>query len=172
MLDRWPWARSRTVLHEAQRLDDPGLTLKALHDLHPHDHHRDRLVEIFHLRNRVTDALTGRYLYFLMLSFSRAEALAVTGALADPALRQPTADALLPDALLYGLYPEVDRKAAPRRGSSCWQSWSRAICSASILTFHRIRFSQVIVDLACALAYQIGNEVNESELATRPQGGS
>jgi len=36
-----------------------------------------------------------------------------------------------------------------------------------ILSFQRIRYSQTIVDLARALAYQIGNEVNESELANR-----
>ena len=36
-----------------------------------------------------------------------------------------------------------------------------------ILAFQRLRYSQTIVDLARALAYQIGNEVNENELASR-----
>ena len=131
LLDRLAVGMDAILLDEAQRLDDPGLTLKALHDLHPH------LIIIatgsssFDLRNRVTDALTGRYLDFLMLPFSLAEALAVTGALADPALRQPTADALLPDALLYGLYPEVYLEGSPKTRQLLRQSWSRAICSAT-----------------------------------------
>jgi len=167
LLDRLAAGTDAILLDEAQRLDDPGLTLKALHDLHPH------LIIIatgsssFDLRNRVTDALTGRYLDFLMLPFSLAEALAVTGALADPALRQPTADALLPDALLYGLYPEVYLEGSPKTRQLLLAKLVESYLFRDILAFHRIRFSQVIVDLARALAYQIGNEVNESELATR-----
>ena len=167
LLDRLAAGTDAILLDEAQRLDDPGLTLKALHDLHPH------LIIIatgsssFDLRNRVTDALTGRYLDFLMLPFSLAEALAVTGALADPVLRQPTADALLPDALLYGLYPEVYLEGSPKTRQLLLAKLVESYLFRDILAFHRIRFSQVIVDLARALAYQIGNEVNESELATR-----
>jgi hypothetical protein len=167
LLDRLAAGMDAILLDEAQRLDDPGLTLKALHDLHP------RLIVIatgsssFDLRNRVTDALTGRYIDFLMLPFSLGEALAASGVLADPALRQPAADALLPDSLLYGLYPEVYLEGSPKTRQLLLAKLVESYLFRDILAFHRIRFSQVIVDLARAVAYQIGHEVNESELATR-----
>jgi predicted AAA+ superfamily ATPase len=167
LLDRLAAGVDGILLDEAQRLDDPGLTLKALHDLHP------ELILIatgsssFDLRNRVTDALTGRYFDFLMLPFSLGEMLAAIGVLADPALRQPAADVLLSDILLYGLYPEVHLEGSPKTRQLLLAKLVESYLFRDILAFHRVRFSQVIVDLARALAYQIGNEVNESELATR-----
>jgi predicted AAA+ superfamily ATPase len=167
LLDRLATGIDAILLDEAQRLDDPGLTLKAFHDLYPQLMVVATGSSSFDLRNRVTDALTGRYLDFLMLPFSLGEALAATGVLADPALRQPAADALLPDSLLYGLYPEVYLEGSPGTRQLLLAKLVESYLFRDILAFHRVRFSQVIVDLARALAYQIGNEVNESELATR-----
>jgi predicted AAA+ superfamily ATPase len=167
LLDRLVTGVDATLVDEAQRLDNPGLTLKTLYDLYP------QLVVIatgsssFDLRNRVTDALTGRYLDFAMFPFSLGEVLAAAGVLSDLALRQPSADALLPDILLYGLYPEVYLAGDPKTRQLLLAKLVESYLFKDILAFQRIRYSQVIVDLARALAYQIGNEVNESELAGR-----
>jgi len=167
LLDRLVAGIDTILIDEAQRLDDPGLTLKILYDLYPH------LIVIatgsssFDLRNRVTDALTGRYLDFYMYPFSLGEVLATSGVLADLAMRQIHADALLPDALLYGLYPEIYLEGSPKTRQLLLAKLVESYLFKDILTFQRIRYSQVIVDLARALAYQIGNEVNESELAVR-----
>lgn len=167
LLDRLVAGIDTILIDEAQRLDDPGLTLKILYDLYPH------LIVIatgsssFDLRNRVTDALTGRYLDFYMYPFSLGEVLASSGVLADLAMRQPHADALLPDALLYGLYPEIYLEGDPKTRQLLLAKLVESYLFKDILTFQHIRYSQVIVDLARALAYQIGNEVNESQLAAR-----
>lgn len=167
LLDRLVMGVDAVLIDEAQRLDDPGLTLKVIYDLYPH------LVVIatgsssFDLRNQVTDALTGRYLDFNLFPFSFGEVLNAASVLSDPALRGPTADALLPDILLYGLYPEVYLSGDPKTRQLLLSKLVESYLFRDILAFQRIRYSQVIVDLARALAYQIGNEVNESELANR-----
>lgn len=166
-LDRLVSGLDVLLVDEAQRLDDPGLTLKILYDLYP------QLIVIatgsssFDLRNRVTDALTGRYLDFTMFPLSVGELLADAGVLSDQALRQPAADALLPELLLYGQYPEIYLAGDPKSRQLLLAKLVESYLFKDILTFQRIRYSQVIVDLARALAYQIGNEVNETELAGR-----
>lgn len=167
LLDRLAAGVDVALIDEAQRLDDPGLTLKILYDLYP------RLTVIatgsssFDLRNRVTDALTGRCLDFIMFPLSLDEVLAVAGVRSDLALRQPAADALLPDILLYGLYPEIYLAGDPRTRQILLTKLVESYLFKDILAYQRVRYSQVIVDLARALAYQVGNEVNETELAGR-----
>lgn len=167
LLDKLVMGVDAVLIDEAQRLDNPGLTLKVIYDLYPH------LIVIatgsssFDLRNQVTDALTGRYLDFNLLPFSLCEVLEANGVLSDPALSGPTADVLLPDVLLYGLYPEVYLSGDPKTRQLLLSKLVESYLFKDILTFQRIRYSQVIVDLARALAYQIGREVNESELANR-----
>lgn len=167
LLDRLVAGVDVLLIDEAQRLDDPGLTLKILHDLYP------QLVVIatgsssFDLRNRATDALTGRSLDFTLFPLSLSEVLAATNVLSDLALRQPAADLLLPDILLYGLYPEIYLAGDPRTRQLLLAQLVESYLFKDILSFQHIRYSQVVVDLARALAYQIGNEVNETELAGR-----
>ena len=167
LLDRLVAGVDVVLVDEAQRLDNPGLTLKILYDLYP------QLVVIatgsssFDLRNRVTDALTGRYLDFTLFPFSLGEMLTASGVLSDLALRQPSADALLPGLLLYGLYPEIYLAGDPKTRQLLLAKLVESYLFKDILAFQRIRYSQVIVDLARALAYQVGNEVNETELASR-----
>ena len=167
LLDRLVAGVDVVLVDEAQRLDNPGLTLKILYDLYP------QLVVIatgsssFDLRNRVTDALTGRYLDFTLFPFSLGEMLTASGVLSDLALRQPSADALLPGLLLYGLYPEIYLAGDPKTRQLLLAKLVESYLFKDILAFQRIRYSQVMVDLARALAYQVGNEVNETELASR-----
>lgn len=166
-LDRLVAGMDVLLVDEAQRLDDPGLTLKILYDLYPQLAVMATGSSSFDLRNRVTDALTGRYLDFTLFPLSLGEVLAAAGVLSDLALRQPTADALLPDVLLHGLYPEIYLAGDPKTRQLLLGKLVESYLFKDILTFQRIRYSQVIVDLARALAYQIGNEVNETELASR-----
>jgi predicted AAA+ superfamily ATPase len=83
------------------------------------------------------------------------------------ALRKKQADNLLNDALLYGLYPEVH--LINKRGDkvSQLQGIVKSYLFKDILAFQKVRHSQAIKDLSQALAYQIGSEVNENELASR-----
>jgi hypothetical protein len=166
-LDRLVAGVDVLLVDEAQRLDDPGLTLKILYDLYPQLAVIATGSSSFDLRHRVTDALTGRYLDFTLFPLSLDEVLAAAGVLSDLALRQPAANALFPDLLLYGLYPEIYLAGDPKTRQLLLAKLVESYLFKDILAFQRIRYSQVIVDLARALAYQIGHEVNESELASR-----
>jgi hypothetical protein len=121
----------------------------------------------FELRNRLSDALTGRYVDFLLYPLSLCEVLQHIGVLDDLALRKPTADILLSDILHYGLYPEIFLEPNPSNKQLLLSKLVESYLFKDILAFQRVRYSQTIVDLARALAYQIGNECNENELASR-----
>ncbi|HJW89276.1 MAG TPA: ATP-binding protein [Anaerolineales bacterium] len=167
LLDRLVEGMDVILIDEIQRLDNPGLTIKVLVDLYP------RLMILvtgsssFELRNRLSEALTGRYIDCLLYPLALVEALQYAGVINDRALRKPAADALLPDLLRYGLYPEVYLEANPVTKQLLLTKLVESYLFKDILAFQRVRYSQTIVDLARALAYQIGQEVNENELANR-----
>jgi predicted AAA+ superfamily ATPase len=167
LLDRLVSGKDALFIDEIQRLDNPGLTLKILVDLYPHLMILVTGSSSFELRNRMSEALTGRYIDILLYPLSLGEVLQTATVGDDLALRKPAADALLSDVLRYGLYPEIYLEANPATKQLLLSKLVESYLFKDILAFQRVRFSQTIVDLARALAYQIGNEVNENELANR-----
>jgi hypothetical protein len=167
MLDRLVSGKNALFIDEVQRLDNPGLTLKILVDLYPHLMILVTGSSSFELRNRMSDALTGRYVDFCLYPLSLGEMLHQAGVVNDLALRKPAADALLGDILRYGSYPEIFLEANPGTKQLLLSKLVESYLFKDILTFQRVRYSQTIIDLARALAYQIGNQVNENELANR-----
>jgi predicted AAA+ superfamily ATPase len=167
LLDRLVAGKDALFIDEIQRLDHPGLTLKILVDLYPGLMILVTGSSSFELRNRMSEAMTGRYLDALLYPLSLGEVLQASGAGADLALQKPAADALLNDVLRYGLYPEIFLEANPATKQLLLSKLLESYLFKDVLAFHRLRYSYTIVDLARALAYQIGNEVNENELARR-----
>lgn len=167
LLDRLVSGVDAIFIDEVQRLDNPGLTVKILVDSYPDLKILATGSSSFELRNRLSETLTGRYIDVLLYPLAIAELLQYSGVLADPALQKPVADSILPDILRYGLYPEIYLEPNPANKQVLLTKLVESYLFKDILTFQRIRYSQTIVDLARALAYQIGNEVNENELASR-----
>ena len=167
LLDRLVAGNDALFIDEIQRLENPGLTLKILIDLYPELMILVTGSSSFELRNRTSEALTGRYIDFQLSPLSLAEALENAGVLNDLALRKPSADALLSDVLRYGLYPEIYLEGNPATKQLLLSKLVESYLFKDILAYQRVRHSQAITDLARALAYQIGNEVNETELANR-----
>ncbi len=167
LIDRLVAGKDAIFIDEVQRLDNPGLTLKILVDLSP------KLMVLvtgsssFELRSQVNEALTGRYIDFQLSPLSLGEVLQYAGVAEDPALRKSSADALLDDILRYGLYPEIYLEGNPATKQLLLSRLVESYLFKDILSYQRIRYSQAILDLARALAYQIGHEVNENELANR-----
>lgn len=155
------------LLDEAQHLDDPGLTLKIIYDNFPKVKVIATGSSSFQLRHRVTDALTGRYVDFTLYPLSLAEIVNYLSLAENPPQRHQQISNLLPSLLLYGFYPEVYLEQPPANKQIFLQKISESYLFKDILAFQKIRRSQAIIDLAQALAYQIGAEVNESELAGR-----
>jgi predicted AAA+ superfamily ATPase len=167
LLDRLVAGKDALFVDEIQRLENPGLQLKILIDLYPNLMILVTGSSGFELRNQMSEALTGRYVDFLLYPLAIVELLRAAGIEEDLALGKPAADALLGDVLRYGLYPEIYLEANPATKQLLLSKLVESYLFKDILTFQRIRYSQTIVDLARALAYQIGNEVNENELANR-----
>jgi uncharacterized protein len=167
LLDRLTANMDAVFVDEIQRLDNPGLTLKILVDQYPDLKILVTGSSSFEMRSKMSETLTGRYLDFLLYPLSTMEVLGHAGAAQDLALQKPSADVLLPDILLYGLYPEIFLEPNPAFKQVLLSKLVESYLFKDILSFQRVRFSQGIVDLARSLAYQIGSEVNENELANR-----
>lgn len=69
--------------------------------------------------------------------------------------------------MLYGLYPDIYLESSPQQKEILLDKIVESYLFKDILTFQRVKNSQAIKDLTRALAYQIGSEVNENELANR-----
>ena len=153
------------LIDEAQRLDNPGLTLKIIYDNFPKVRALATGSSSFDLKNKLSDPLTGRYLDFTLYPFSFTEVLQAGSD--NEALLKNQADALLPQVMLYGLYPEVYLSNTPEQKQALLERLVDSYLFKDILTFQRVKNSQAIKDLTKALAYQIGSEVNENELSKR-----
>lgn len=155
------------LIDEAQRLDNPGLTLKIIYDNFPDVRVLATGSSSFDLQNKLSDPLTGRYLDFTLYPLSFTEVLQAEEGETNEALLKGKADALLSQVMLYGLYPEVYLTNTLEQKQALLERIVESYLFKDILTFQRVRNSQAIKDLTKALAYQIGSEVNENELSNR-----
>lgn len=155
------------LIDEAQRLENPGLTLKILYDNFQNSTIIVTGSSSFELKNKMSDALTGRYIDFTLFPLSFNEILSYQTTSQNRVLKREYAQSLLPQVLLYGLYPEIYLQNRPENKELLLEKIIESYLFRDILSFQRIRNSQAVKDLAKALAYQVGSEVNENELATR-----
>src|SRR5258708_7011472 len=154
-------------IDEAQRLDNPGLTIKIIHDNFPKIKILVTGSSSFELQNKLSDPLTGRIFNFTLFPLSFREILNYQYKEENLALLKQQADALIPSVLTYGLYPAVYQENDPLKKQRLLAQITESYLFKDILSFQKVRNSQAIQNLARALAYQIGSEVNETELATR-----
>lgn len=157
-------------IDEAQRLDDPGLTVKIIHENFSHIRVLATGSSSLELQNKMSDALTGRIFEFKLFPLSFSEVLAATQTAELPQntyLLKQSAATLLPSVLAFGLYPEVFTEGDPIRKQRVLVGITKNYLFKDVLAYRGVKNSQAIEDLARALAYQIGSEVNESELSKR-----
>ena len=159
LLERLLLGKDVLVIDEAQGLDNPGLTIKIIHDHFPEVWVLATGSSSFDLKNKLSDPLTGRYLDFTLYPFSFTEVLGAGQSFG--------ADALLPQVMIYGLYPDIYLETNPYQKQILLDKIVESYLFKDILSFQRVKNSQAIKDLTRALAYQIGSEVNENELANR-----
>lgn len=145
-------------IDEAQRLLNPGLTLKVIHDQLPSVHVLATGSSSLDLKNKLSDPLTGRFFDFTLFPLSLAEMLKNSNL-------QP--DFLFPELMTFGLYPEVYLENNRQQKMILLNKLVDSYLFKDVLEFQKVRQPQVIRDLTRALAYQVGSEVNENELANR-----
>ena len=142
-------------IDEAQRIPGIGLTMKIITD-------RFKEVQLlasgsssFDLSNRINEPLTGRKWEYQLFPISWEEYEGHHGYL--------YAEQQLENRLLYGFYPDVLNN--PGDEISVLKNIVNSYLYKDILAFGNIQKSEVLENLVQALALQIGNEVNYSELA-------
>lgn len=152
---------------EAQQLDNPGLTLKVIYDNFKNLQVVATGSSAFDLKNRLSDALTGRYVDFVLYPLSFPEVFTTLDISPNEVLQKKQTDFLLEEILLYGLYPEVYTTKKREDKILYLEKITESYLFKDVLAFQRVRHSQALRDLTRALAYQVGAEVNENELASR-----
>jgi hypothetical protein len=109
----------------------------------------------FELKNKLSDAMTGRYFDFSLYPLAVKEVIS----------HDFEAKFLLNDLLIFGGYPTVFLAKKANDKIDLLTKILESYLFNDILEFAHIRNSDKIKDLCKLLAFQIGSEVNEHELA-------
>lgn len=145
------------VIDEAQRISNIGLKLKIIFDTY-----KTKIKVIatgsssFDLSNKINEPLTGRKWEYNLFPLSYAEMAMDTS--------QKKELNALPKRLLYGYYPEVV-KANKNEKELLFELTTGALYK-DIFSISNIKKSSVLEGITKALAYQIGNQVSYTEIAS------
>jgi predicted AAA+ superfamily ATPase len=147
--------RSIVFIDEAQRLENSGLTLKIIHDSCPEIQLIASGSSSFELTDKIKESMTGRKWTFILYPLSFEELAVHTSNLE---LAQA-----LETRLIFGSYPEViNRKGQEREILSELVS---DYLYKDIFRAREIRKPDLVEKLVKALAFQVGNQVSNNELA-------
>lgn len=142
-------------IDEAQRIEGIGLTMKIITD-------RFKDVQLFtsgsssfDLSNKINEPLTGRKWEYQLFPISWEEYENHHGFL--------NAEQNIENRLLYGFYPDVLNNVGDE--INILRNLANSYLYKDILSYVEIRKPEVLEKLVQALALQIGNEVNYTELA-------
>lgn len=148
------------VLDEAQRVENIGVSLKLLVDTYPELQLIATGSSSFDLSNKIIEPLTGRAITMTLYPLSINEIIKNVGV--------SSIDFQINKCLRFGGYPGIfnsDEKSAVTLLNNIASNY----LYKDILIFESLRKSDLIVQLMQLLAFQIGNEVSLSELATKLQ---
>ncbi len=145
------------IIDEAQRVPDIGLNLKILIDNNPHVTILATGSASFDLANKINEPLTGRKLTFHLYPLSFTEMSNSLGTF--------EAKAQLERWLIWGGYPEIVTAPAHLREQLLGELVGSYLYR-DLLELEGLRRADKLVDLLRLLAFQIGQEVSLSELAS------
>lgn len=144
------------IIDEAQRIGNIGISLKLIHDTYPSIRLLVTGSSSLDLANKITEPLTGRSVEVVLYPLSVQEVSANSTELA------PNANVLMLRGGYPGIWPLTAEDAYTRLSNVATNYLYRDAFSP------RVVYDQTIVnDLLRLLAYQIGNEVNYSELGRK-----
>lgn len=147
------------AIDEAQQISNIGMGLKILVDQHPSLRIIVTGSSSFDLSQSVGEPLTGRKRTVVLYPMSLLELSALYN-------KQELSE-WLDIFLRFGLYPEVVTTKSKKGKIALLQELVDSYLLKDILSLERIKGSRQLLDLLKLLAFQIGNEVSLSELATQ-----
>jgi len=143
------------IIDEAQRLENSGLTLKIIHDNCPDTQLAATGSSSFELTDKIKESLTGRKWTFKLYPISLEE-------LADYKNKLELVRSL-ETRMIYGSYPEVINRAGSEK-----EVLSELISDylyKDVFALREVRRPEILEKLVKALAFQLGNQVSNRELA-------
>jgi hypothetical protein len=146
------------VIDEAQRVSEIGLNLKILVDSFPHARIIATGSASFDLANKISEPLTGRKLTFNLYPVSYKEVQETIGKIETRTQ--------LERWLVWGGYPAIVATDEPVLRERLLGELVGSYLYRDILELEGLRRADKIVDLLRLLAFQIGQEVSTTELAT------
>ncbi|MHB1279183.1 MAG: ATP-binding protein [Bacteroidia bacterium] len=143
------------VIDEAQRITDIGLRLKLITDEIPDIQLIATGSFSFDLANKVNEPLTGRKWEYTLFPLSFSELVGHHGLLDEKRL--------IPHRMVYGSYPDVVMN--PGNEKEILKQLSDSYLYKDVLMWEHIQKPDKLVTLLQALAYQVGNQSSNLELA-------
>ncbi len=151
--------QSLVIIDEAQRLENSGLTLKIIHDSCPGIQLVATGSSAFELTDKIKESLTGRKWTYTLFPISFQELVNHTNKL--------ELIKMLDTRLIYGSYPEVINQAGNEK-EILYELISDYLYK-DIFRMKEIRKPDLVEKLVKALAFQVGNQVSNRELANMLQ---
>jgi uncharacterized protein len=147
------------AIDEAQQIKNIGMGLKILVDEHPSLKIIVTGSSSFDLSQSIGEPLTGRKRTVVLYPISLLELSALYN-------KQELSEQM-ETFLRFGLYPEIVTTKSKKEKMAILQELVDSYLLKDILSLERIKGSRQLLDLLKLLAFQIGNEVSLSELATQ-----
>lgn len=147
------------VIDEAQRIPNVGMGLKIIVDEIPGIHVIATGSSSFELSGQVGEPLTGRKTTLTLYPLSQNELV--------KHFNLQELKEKLPEFLVYGKYPAVITTKTKKEKILILEEIAHSYLLKDILELERVKSSKILIDLLRLLAFQVGNEVSHSELATQ-----
>jgi predicted AAA+ superfamily ATPase len=147
--------KSLVIIDEAQRLENAGLTLKIIHDNCPEIQLAATGSNAFEITDKIREALTGRKWSLSLYPFSMEELIRHAGEL--DLIRT------LETRLIFGSYPEVINQAGNEK--VVLNELMTDYLYNDLFRLKEVRKPDLLEKLVRALAFRIGNQVSNRELA-------
>ena len=143
------------VIDEAQRVNNIGLTLKMMADLHTEVQILVTGSSSLELADSINEAATGRCFEYNLYPFSTEELIEHTS--------EREEKRLLEQRLIYGMYPDVVLHPADAR--RILNNLSNNYLYKDLLGYRGVKKPDLLQRLVRALALQVGSEVSYNELS-------
>lgn len=143
------------AIDEAQQIPSIGLATKMMIDEFPEKQIILTGSSSFELAQQTGEPLTGRHFTLILLPISQQEILE----------NNFYKKQHLSDFLIFGSYPEVLSQENQEEKIKVLKELVSSYLFKDILALDRIRSSDVLLDIAKSLAFQVGNEVSYNEIA-------
>ncbi len=147
------------TIDEAQNIPNIGMALKILVDQIPGIYVVVTGSSSFDLEQKIGEPLTGRKKTLILYPFSQIELLNV--------YNKQELQEKLTEFLIFGSYPEVFLAKTKKEKIAILNELVSSYLLKDVLNIEKIRGSFQLLNLLKLLAFQVGNEVSLSELATQ-----